>query len=218
MSKIKAVLFDFDGTIMDTNEIILESWRHTFKTVLGRECRDEEVVGTFGEVLGDSMKMIFPDRDVDEMISIYRSYQHQFYEKEILLCPGIHELILKLKALGYLTAIVTSRIENSTRIGLSKFGLDDKFEAFVSCDDITNFKPDPESCLVALRKLGIKADEAIYVGDSKYDIQCAHRAGVKAVLVNWTICLPKDQRVGENKADFEIDDPMELIDILDKLM
>lgn len=214
MGKIKAVLFDFDGTLVDTNEIILGSWRHTYKTILGRECTNEEVVGTFGEILYDTMVNRFPDVDPEEAIAIYRQYQEGIYKEAIEMCPGMRDLVLELKKRGYKTAIVTSRLKSSTETGLYKFDIADQFDAFVSCEDTDKHKPDPTPCLIALEKLGVTADEAIMIGDSKYDIQCAHNAGIKAVLVNWTICLPEEQRVGLNVADWVVDRADEILDII----
>mgnify|MGYP003333254878 CR=1 FL=1 len=68
--------------------------------------------------------------------------------------------------------------------------------------------------LIALKKLGVKPNEAIFIGDSRYDIQCAHNAGVEAVLVDWTICLPKKERFGENRAEYEIKTAEELLELL----
>lgn len=214
MKKFKAVLFDFDGTIADTNSLIIGSWRHTYMTYLGRPCRNEEVLGTFGEVLDDTIKYLFPDEDPDEVIKVYRSYQKDRYEDEIEIYPGMKELITELKKRGYKIALVTSRLKDSSVVGLTKFGINEMFDAFVSCEDTNKHKPDPEPCLIALQKLGIKPEEAIMVGDSKNDIKCAHNAGVKAILCDWTVCLPMEERIGENRPDFVIQKAEEILDIV----
>jgi len=182
--------------------------------MLGRECRDEEVVGSFGEVLDDTLIERFPGEDVNKLIQIYRDCQKDFYYDDIKIYPGMKELILGLKERGIMTAIVTSRAASSTIIGLEKFGMQDAFDAIITCDDTDAHKPSPVPCQLALEKLGVKPEEAIMVGDSKNDIKCAHNAGVKAVLVNWTICLPTNDREGENKADWEIDNAEEIYDII----
>lgn len=214
MKKFKAVLFDFDGTIADTNEIILKSWRYIYKEYRGRECRDEEVVGSFGEVLIDTLREHFPDKDEYEILEKFRTYQKSFFEEEVILFDGMKELIAELNKRGYMTAIVTSRTKPQTMVGLKKFGMISMFDAFVSCEDTDAHKPDPAPVQIALEKLGIKPTDAIMVGDSKNDIQCAHNAGVQAVLVDWTVCLPERERFGANRAEYTIYKPSELLDII----
>ena len=92
MGKFKGVLFDFDGTIMDTNEIILGSWRHVYQTLFQRDPDYKEITWTFGEPLFDSMAHMFPDRDPNEMVELYREYQRHIYNKPIHMFPGIKEV------------------------------------------------------------------------------------------------------------------------------
>ena len=214
MSKIKAVLFDFDGTIMDTNTIILKSWKHTFNTVLGRDPVHEEIVATFGEPLEVTMGKLFPDRDTHEMVETYRNYQRHIYKDDITMFPGMKETILELQKRGYKVAIVTSRLWYSTRTGLYKFDIADCFDAVVSAEDTTIHKPDPTPCLLCLDKLGVTADEALMVGDSKYDILCARNAGVKSVLVSWSISVGDELRK-ELAPEYYITEAEQLLDIVE---
>ncbi|MGI6719965.1 MAG: HAD hydrolase-like protein [Anaerovoracaceae bacterium] len=86
--KYEAVLFDFDGTIMNTNDIILESWQHTFRTVDGAERPFEDIAPTLGEPLRLTMSKFFPGRDPEDMVAIYRSYQQQVYQDQCPPVPG----------------------------------------------------------------------------------------------------------------------------------
>ncbi len=215
MSKIKAVLFDFDGTIMDTNTIILQSWKHTFNTVLGRDPVHEEIVATFGEPLDVTMGKLFPDRDTHEMVETYRNYQRHIYRDAITMFPVMKEAILELRERGYKVAIVTSRLWSSTKQGLYKFDISEMFDAVVSAEDTSIHKPDPTPCLLCLEKLGIGPEEALMVGDSKFDILCAHNAGVKAVLVSWTISVSDELR-RQLAPEYYIHDAMELLDIVEQ--
>lgn len=213
MSKFKAVLFDFDGTIMNTNNVILNSWRHTFKTKLGVEPDPQEIYKTFGEVLKDTMKKFFPDEDQDEMIDIYRSYQKDIFTEAIEIFPGMKEVILKLHEAGIKVAIVTSRYLNSTVEGLKKYGIDEVFDAMVSAEDTEIHKPLPEPCLICLKKLGIEAKDAVMVGDSKYDILCARNAGVESALVSWTISVSEEERK-ELVPEYYIEKAEDLLDVV----
>ncbi len=210
----KAVLFDFDGTIMNTNDIIIQSWQHTFRAAEGAERPLEDITHSFGEPLSLTMAKMFPDRDTDEMVNTYRDYQRKVYTESIQMFPGIAELITELKARGYLMGIVTSRLWESTTQGLYKFDIAHLFDAVVSAEDTTVHKPNPEPCLICLDKLGLEPQEAIFVGDSKFDVLCARNAGVKSVLVGWSICVTDEQKDGIYRPDYYIEKPEELLEIL----
>ncbi len=219
MKKIKAVLFDFDGTIFDTNKLILESWKEVFRVKNAAEKSESEILATFGEPLLVTMEKWFPG-EADECISIYRNYQKNIFFEMIEIYPGMEELIKKLKALGYFNAIVTSRLTSSTIDTLEKYDLRRYFDIVVTCDDTDRHKPDPEPVLLALSKLDISEEEAIMIGDSKFDILCAHNAGVKAMLVAWSQAMsgaPEMTEAPEGspyRPDFIIDRADLLLEIL----
>ncbi len=212
--RYKAVLFDFDGTIMNTNDIIIQSWQHTFRAIEGAERPLSDITPSFGEPLDLTMAKLFPDRDTGEMVNTYRDYQRKVYQDKIHMFPGIPELIGELKARGYLMGIVTSRLWESTTQGLYKFDIAHLFDAVVSAEDTTIHKPNPEPCLICLQKLGLEPHEAIFVGDSKFDVLCARNAGVRSVLVGWSICVTPEQKEGIYKPDYFIETPEELLAIL----
>ena len=210
----KAVLFDFDGTIMDTNDIIIQSWQHTFRTIEGKERPIEEITPSFGEPLFVTMEKFFPGMNTEAMVQTYRDYQRKVYTEQIHMFPGIPEVIKALKDKGYLVAIVTSRLWNSTKQGLYKFDIAHMFDAVVSAEDTDVHKPDPAPCNICLEKLGVKPEEAIFVGDSRFDVLCAKNAGVQSVLVGWSVCVTDEQKDGIYKPDYFIDKPEELLDIV----
>ncbi|MBQ9973004.1 MAG: HAD-IA family hydrolase [Firmicutes bacterium] len=212
---IKAVLFDFDGTIFDTNKLIIESWQEVFRTMTGKEGDVDKIKATFGEPLLITMERWFPGES-ERLVKIYREYQKDIYFKMIEAYPGMPELIKKLKALGYMNAVVTSRLTSSTINTLDKFDLTKYFDVIVTCDDTDKHKPDPEPALVALRKLGISADEAVMIGDSHFDVLCAQNAGVKAVLVGWSEAAAVTLGGGEidYKPDYIIEKAEDLIEII----
>jgi len=214
VKNIKAVLFDFDGTIFDTNKLILESWQEVFR-IKGGSRTEEEILATFGEPLVTSMEKWFPGQS-EECINIYRNYQKDIFFEKIELYEGMDELIKKLKTLGIFNAIVTSRLTSSTVNTLEKYDLARYFDVIVTCDDTQRHKPDPEPALLALEKLGISAEEAIMIGDSKFDIRCAHNAGIKAALVGWSEAASAGEipENGQDAPDFVINSAEELLEIL----
>ncbi len=216
MGRINTVLLDFDGTLMDTNDLILNSWQHTFRTITGKDGDVEIIKKTFGEILAKSMADFFPDFPVDDGIEIYRNYQIGRFADDISLFPNMKELAVKLKAGGYKLAVVTSRLRKSTVDGLDAFDLTRYMDAIVTAEDCEKHKPDPEPILAALRKLGVKPENAMMIGDSKYDVGCANNAGVTSVLVEWAIAKYDREKEGIFRPDYIISKPEEVWDILEK--
>jgi len=214
MKKISTILFDFDGTLMDTNDIIIESWQYMFKAVEGKERPIEDIIKTLGEPLTLTMKNTFPDMEIEDYASIYRGFQREKFEEAVKPFPGMSELLAELKEKGYKLGLVTSRLTRSTNHGLDKYELTKYFDVIVTADDTEKHKPDPEPVYIALEKLNSKAEESLMIGDTRFDILCARNAGVKSVLVDWSVALPKESRVGEHAPDYVIETAKGLFDIL----
>lgn len=212
--KYTSILFDFDGTLANTNGLVMGSWKHAFRVLRNIEQSEDVIKKTFGEPLGVSMQKFFPEVPVEEAIEIYRSHQKDIFEEMIEPFPGMVELIKGLKARGYKVAITTSRLGNSTMVGLRKFGLDDVFDVIVTANDTTKHKPDPEPVLITLEKLGAKPEEALMIGDSMFDIKCAHNAGVKAVLVGWAEAVTEEDLNGPDRPDYFIETAEDLFDLV----
>ncbi len=216
MSNIDTVLFDFDGTVMNTNDVIMMSWQHTFRTLEGREEDPEVLLKTFGEPLEITMKKFFPDIPTDEAIEVYRSFHRDNFGELISLFPGMKELIQEVKARGYKVGLVTSRLLNTTMQGLEKYGIKQYFDAVITADDTTKHKPDPEPVNIVLEKLGSVPEHTIMLGDTLFDLLCARNAKVKSVLVSWSLALggKTKEDLGDAAPDYIIDDPKELLEII----
>lgn len=214
MAKINTVLFDFDGTVMNTNDAIIKSWQHTFKTYEGKERPIEEIIKTFGEPLLTAMEKVLPQIPVEESVETYRSYHGHNFGDSITVFPEMIDLLKEVKKRRYKTAVVTSRIRGTTEEGLNKYDMMKYFDYIVTGDECKKHKPDPEPILVALKHLGSTANETIMIGDTMFDILCAKNANVKSVLVGWTIAVTEEEKAGSNKPDYFIDNAMDLIKIL----
>ena len=210
---INTILFDFDGTVINTNDVVTDAWQHTYKHYLGHEMPVEHIEKTFGEPLLLSMEREFPGVPAIESATIYRNRQAEMAEKLVRLFPNIVEMLQAVKEAGYKTCVVTSRTRETTLYYMNQFGITEYFDELVSCDDTTIHKPNPEPALLGLEKVDAKAEEAVMVGDSPYDMLCANNAGVKTVLVEWR-AKGNDDKLKECHVDYVIENPMDLLDVL----
>ena len=213
--KITTVLFDFDGTLMNTNDLILDSWRHIYRVLEDKDINEEEIVRTFGEPLIRTMEKAFPHTPVDECVEIYRSYHRESFGDRICLFPGIKEMLGELKSLGYKMAVVTSRAGLTTEQAMERYEIQEYFDVVVSCDDTDKHKPDPEPVRIALNQLKSSPEESIMIGDSMYDILCAKNAGVLSVLVNWAVAVTEEEKTGPNKPDYFVETAEDIVKLLD---
>ncbi len=214
---INTVLFDFDGTLVNTNDVIIASWQHTYMYYLGREESLEKITACFGEPLLLTMEREFPEVDPRESAGVYRNFQKENADELVKIFPGIKELLESLKTDGFRMGVVTSRTRESAQRYMDMFGIGDYFEEMVSCDDTDIHKPNPEPILLCLKKMGITAEEALMVGDSPFDIKCANNAGVKSVLVGWRITGDGQTLIDDAREDFTISEPLELVGVLKRL-
>lgn len=190
---ITTVMFDFDGTLVNTNNLIVKSFQHTYRTYTGEEIDRSEFERYFGEPLAISMAWRFGKERQREAMDIYRSFHTGRFERLIDIFPGMDDLLKRLKKQGYKTALVTSRLRETAMLGIEKFHLMDWLDTIVTMDRLTRHKPDPEAIQLALEELGASAEEAMMIGDSKYDILCARNAGCRSILVDWSVMEEKER-------------------------
>lgn len=213
MNRYNAVLLDFDGTVMDTNRMIMNSWQYTYKQVTGRPGDEAFIYSTYGEILYDSMKKAFPNEDTDRCVAYYRGYQRDHFLEEIRLFPGMKEAIAGIKARGRKTALVTSRMRKTTMQGVEAFGLDGLLDTVVAVEDTEEHKPEPAPILKALERLEVQPEESLMVGDSQYDLLCAERAGVDYAMVSWTAAGDALRRLGKTP-DYTVQEAADLLKII----
>ena len=137
----KYIVFDFDGTLLDTDQLIVDSWQAVFKRFRGKEADENLILSTFGETVANTTKELFADEDADEVLAVYRGYQAEHSKGAYKLYPGIEELLGELKRRGYSLSIVTSRLGNTAMQYLGEMGIKDNFDVIITADDVTSHKP-----------------------------------------------------------------------------
>lgn len=182
---IDTVIFDFDGTLADTNNLIINSFKHIYCKYYDGKCDVDYILSTFREPLEKTLKRDFRSFKYEDVLKSYREYQVGRFGREVTLYDTVAETIKYLHEKGTKLGIATSRIKASTVEALKNFDLDKYFKVIVTADDVTNHKPDKEPLIKAIQGLDSRIENTLYVGDSKYDIECALNAEVTPVLVGW---------------------------------
>jgi pyrophosphatase PpaX len=182
--RFPVVLFDLDGTVIDSGAIILASMRHAAWEVLGAEVPDEELMAAVGGPgLEAQMRALAPDR-VDELVTVYRAHNEPLHD-ELACCAGMEEVLVRLKDEGRRLGIVTAKRRKTVELAFARLPIEHLFETVVGGDETEHHKPHPEPLLLALERLGARPEEAAYVGDAPFDVKAANAAGVYAVAVSW---------------------------------
>ncbi|MCX6372298.1 MAG: HAD-IA family hydrolase [Actinobacteria bacterium] len=202
------VVFDLDGTVVDTVELIVESFRFATRTVLGEVLPDELIVAGVGRPLLAQMESLSVEH-ARELYDVYREYNHRRHDELIRGYDGIEEVLDTLKAAGRRTGIVTSKSRDTTEMAFRAVGLDDHFDVVVTATDTTEHKPSPAPLLLCLRRLGATADGSIYVGDSPFDIQAGAAAGMATAAVAWGV-FGREALLAAGP-DFWLDEPRDLL-------
>lgn len=185
MARIEAVLFDFDGTIADTNELISDSHFQVVEEYFpGRFQRDR--MQAFN---GPSLEQIYGHLDPekkDEMIQKYRDYMMKMHDETITLFPGIKEMLIHIHQEGIKTGIVSAKRKDILARGVSVLGIESYIDTLIGIGDYQKPKPNPESVLLALKELQANQAAAMMVGDNYHDIEAGNLAGVSTVFVEWS--------------------------------
>jgi pyrophosphatase PpaX len=181
-----AALFDFDGTLVDTTDLIYQSMRHATGEVLGREISRDVLMANVGQPLPRQMELLSAEH-AEALLDSYRLHNEANHDALIREFPGVEESLARLKAAGVRVGVVTSKRRFSVDMALKKFpGLGDVVDQWVTMEDTTEHKPRPEPLLKGLELLGnVPREQAAYVGDSPFDVAAAKAAGVESVAVSW---------------------------------
>jgi pyrophosphatase PpaX len=181
------VLFDLDGTIIDTNQLIIESIQHVWVRRYGKRLPLESIIPHMGRTLEQQFQTFTGERDVAELIEEYRKFNYTAHDDYVKPFPHVAEVLAALKRHGVKTGAVTTKMRASSQRSLAFCGLDNLLDTLVTLDDVEHPKPHPEPVLKAVRELGADASRTIMVGDSPFDLQAARAAGVVPVAVGWSL-------------------------------
>jgi pyrophosphatase PpaX len=210
--RFPVVLFDLDGTVIDSGAIILASMRHAAEKVLGSAPPDAELMAAVGGPgLEAQMRALAPDH-VDELVRVYRAHNEPLHD-ELSCCAGVDEVLVRLKEEGRTLGIVTAKRRATAELAFARVPLGHLFETVVGGDETARHKPDPDPLLLAAERLGVDPADCAYVGDSPFDIRAAHAAGMHAFAVTWG-GIHARELLEREAPDAIVDNATELLDVL----
>ena len=182
--RFPVVLFDLDGTVVDSGSIILASMRHATREVLGEDYADEELMQAVGGPGLEAQMAVFAPDQVDELVRVYRAHNEPLHD-ELEACAGMESVLVRLHEEGRRLGVVTAKRRSTVELAFARVPLAHLFETIVGGDETERHKPDPEPLLLAAKRMGANPAETAYVGDSPFDVMAAKAAGMHAIAVTW---------------------------------
>lgn len=211
--RISTVLFDLDGTLIDTVALIMESYRYTVGEHGFTPVPDSVWLANLGIPLRIQFRHFTEDPDeIQAMVSTYLAHNQDHHDTLIAEYPGVLDQVRGLHRAGFRLGVVTSKMHGGLERGITAGGYDGLFEVLIGADDVINPKPHPEPVLMALEKLGVQADDAVFVGDSSHDMKCGRAAGVHTAAALWGPFERPD--LEEHEPDFWLEQPEDITRIL----
>lgn len=211
--KKPVILFDLDGTLIDSAPAIIQTYKYLFEKYRSAEEFDEQKqVEVLGPPLKEMFKKYFPERNVDELIEEYKAYNFKAHKEYVNLMVNSKELVSYLKSEGYKLGIVSSKLNEGIKFGLNMFQMEEMFDVIIGLDDAKKPKPDPEGILKACKLLNEGHDECIYIGDSSTDISAGKNAGV--YTIGYLFSKDREMSLRNSKPNKLISDLIEVKQII----
>ncbi len=179
-------LFDLDGTLIDSVELILRSYRHTLRTHRGVEPPDELWLKGLGTPIRVQLRQWTDDpAEIDAMAQTYTTYNLEHHDALVRPYDGIVSAVTRLRERGKRLGLVTSKVRSTALRGLRLAGIADAFDVIVGADEVFHPKPHPEPVLTALERLGVGREDVVFIGDARHDMVCGRAAGVATAAALW---------------------------------
>lgn len=184
--RFDAVLFDLDGTLLDSIALILASHRHTLEAHGYVVPPDARLVEALGMPLEDCFARFAPGAtDIPAMVETYRAHNVVLHDEMVRAYPGVSELVGELDAAGARLGVVTSKRRPEAVRGLERLGIASRFDVLVCAGESKRPKPHPDPVVLALERLGVAPERGVFVGDSTHDMDAGRAAGVATLAVLW---------------------------------
>jgi pyrophosphatase PpaX len=207
---MQSLIFDFDGTLINTNDLIINTLKRVAKDKLNLTLKQEKINEMYGLAIDEQMRLLDPKRE-DELVDYYFDLYLKKVNSETFLFEGIKELLKELNERNYNLYILTNNNTKDTTQSLERLNILHYFEDMITMDDVTSGKPDPEGLQILFNNNNIDKNITLLIGDSPHDIEAGKRFNLKTVLVGWSMFDLKDFDV---KPTFIIQQPKELLKLI----
>ena len=215
--KIRGILFDLDGTLIDTIDLIIQAFEHSFAVCLNKKMPRAELVKYFGLPLRSAMENYVDKNQVETLCAVYREFNLKYHDELIKPFPGVKETLSVLQQRGIKMAVVTSKQVPMAKRGLQCMGLETYIEAVIGCDICQHHKPHPEPMEKALSALKLKAEECLCIGDSPFDLQSGQAAGCYGTVAVSYTSFDWQEMLDEGNPTYILKEMPDLIKIIDDL-
>lgn len=208
---IRTILFDLDGTLIDTNELIIASFIYTFQQY-GKTLSRSQAVDFIGPPLVDSFRSVAETTEqAADMVNLYREYNMRHHDAYVTAFPFVIDTLKHLHTDGFKLGVVTTKARQTVDKGMGLTAIKSYFDTVITLDDVSQAKPHPEPVIKAMKRLNAQAESTLMIGDNSHDIEAGHHAGVKTVGVSWS--LKGKANLQEYKPTYMLDDMRELLTI-----
>ena len=212
MPRFGTYLFDLDGTLIDSIDLIFRAYRHTAERHLSISPPDFVWREGLGTPLRQQLSGVSEDPElIEAMVATYREYHHRHHDESVKAFPRIVEVVAELSGRGARLGVVTSKLRTGAERGLMATGLMEFFHTIVSADEVSRHKPHPEPVFAALERLGVDRGDAVFIGDSPHDIASGKDAGVATAGVLWGPFAREELTLAS--ADFLLESPTEILSL-----
>ncbi|MFD1926970.1 pyrophosphatase PpaX [Sporosarcina siberiensis] len=208
---INTLLFDFDGTLLDTNELIIQTFQHVLGNHYPGKYERMDILKFLGPTLHESFNSVNPE-STEQLIQEYRAWNMMMHDELAKEFDGVSETLNLLKAAGMKMAIVSTKKKDMVLKGIDLLDVDGVFDVVICMDDVTKTKPDPEPILLALEKLEAEKENTLMIGDNYHDIEGGQNAGVRTAGVSWSI--KGEQFLQNYKPDYMLHHITDLFEII----
>lgn len=211
MKRYNHYLFDLDGTLINTIDLIVECFHHSLDYIAQLKLPEEQIRSHVGLPLLEQFKVYLghlPNIDYQDVMREHLDYQLKHWNEKIFVYEGITKLLATLKKDGAKLAIVTSRRMQTAELYTKELGLYDYFEFLATPECTQDHKPSPEPALYTLKRLNANPVNSLFIGDSIFDIECGHHAGIDTAFAHWGAFKPIDFK---HKPTYVLQSPLELL-------